>query len=507
VSRALKVLKRTEDDAKQVVADEAAAVKRHKKLAKAGADSGYNYYVEHDETAAMPMSRVEEIRTEMNCTVLPDSAGTQYKPLEKFTQIDPSLGDYCNATKKYFKVKGFEKPSPIQSQCWPPLMAGEDVIGIAATGSGKTLGFLIPGLLKLARLGPNPQSPGTPSPRILIVAPTRELAMQSDVVVREMNECRGLCIYGGVSKGLQKAELRKGVDVVVATPGRLLDLVQEGALSLKNIVYLVLDEADRMLDDGFEVAIREIIKSCPGHKERQTVMFSATWPEEIRELAKTFLKPRTVRVVIGGEELSANHRVTQIVECIDVHGRDKRVVELLRKYHDSKNKILIFILYKKEATTVQRMLEQRGFNVGSIHGDKAQHERTASLEDFKTGKVPLLLATDVAARGLDIPQVEYVINYSFPLTVEDYVHRIGRTGRGGRTGTSHTFFTDNDKTLAGQLVGVLQKANQEVPQDIYKYPMMTKKKVSKNYGAFGPKDDLAGQTATRVTFGDDSDSD
>jgi ATP-dependent RNA helicase DBP3 len=275
---------------------------------------------------------------------------------------------------------------------------------------------------------------------------------------------------------------------------------------LSDVDYLVLDEADRMLDEGFEPAIRKIVAKCPSaDMGRQTIMFSATWPEDIRRLAETYLKQNVVRVVVGGDELNANHRVTQIVECIDKFGRDKRLVELLKKYHNSKNRCLIFILYKREANTLMNFLSGKGYNVGAIQGDMTQTARTDALENFKTGNVPLLIATDVAARGLDIPQVEYVLNYSFPLTVEDYVHRIGRTGRGGATGTSHTFFTDDDKGLAGALVGVLKQANQAVPESIYKYPMVTKKKEDKNYGAFGPKADLVGKKATKTTFDDDSD--
>jgi ATP-dependent RNA helicase DBP3 len=268
---------------------------------------------------------------------------------------------------------------------------------------------------------------------------------------------------------------------VVATPGRLLDLLDENALSLSSISHMVLDEADRMLDDGFEPAIRKILSNCPSASNgRQTVMFSATWPEEIRALADTFLRKDVVRVIVGGDELSANHRVTQIVECIEAPAKDRRLLALLEKYHKSrKNRILIFVLYKREAVVLQNTLQNKGYSVTAIHGDKGQHDRTAALEEFKSGRIPLLIATDVAARGLDIPQVEYVLNYSFPLTVEDYVHRIGRTGRGGATGTSHTFFTDFDKGLAGALVGVLQEAKQEVPQEIFKYPMVTKKKSSK----------------------------
>jgi ATP-dependent RNA helicase DBP3 len=209
-------------------------------------------------------------------------------------------------------------------------------------------------------------------------------------------------------------------------------------------------------------------------------MFSATWPEEIRALAERYLSPSALRVTVGSEELSANHRVTQIVECIDASQKDRRLMALLEKYHSSRrNKCLLFVLYKREADALERTLTGRGYKVVGIHGDKSQDARTAALEEFKSGRIPLLIATDVAARGLDIPQVEYVINYSFPLTVEDYVHRIGRTGRAGATGISHTFFTDFDKGLAGALVGVLRDANQEVPEEIFKYPMVTKKKQSK----------------------------
>ena len=267
-----------------------------------------------------------------------------------------------------------------------------------------------------------------------------------------------------------------------------------------------------MLDEGFEPSIRKILLTCPPKQSessgsvltRQTVMFSATWPEEIRTLASNFLSDDAVRVTIGSDELSANHRVTQIVEVLDDTSyplRDRKLFDLLSKYHASRtNRCLIFVLYKKEATILERSLNQRGFKVTSIHGDKSQADRFAALNEFKSGKIPLLIATDVAARGLDIPQVEYVINYSFPLTVEDYVHRIGRTGRGGATGISHTFFTDNDKSLAGGLVGVLSEANQSIPQEIYKFPMTTKKKTSKLYGDFGPKAELQGKKATKITF-------
>jgi ATP-dependent RNA helicase DBP3 len=472
-------------------------------------------YIENDHTGALSLEEAQELRNQWNITIHPNEETDLYKPITRFDYLRNSVESLCPYIMEYIQRKNFTQPTPIQSQCWPPLLSGRDVIGIAATGSGKTLAFLIPALLKItylqqAQLFPrqfmNQQQqhstgPGRGRniayPSILIVAPTRELAMQSQQVIEEVGSTsllRGICLYGGVPKDAQRQELRRGMDIVVATPGRLLDLMEEQTVSMANVRYLVLDEADRMLDEGFEPAINKIIATCPSAISsssssttstvvqhpmlyRQTVMFSATWPESIRQLAEKYLKPNVIRITVGSEELCANHRVTQIVEIVQQHEKDRKLLSLLDKYHATrKNRILIFVLYKKEAADLQYRLQQRGYAVTGIHGDKSQHDRTAALDEFKRGQTPLLIATDVAARGLDIPQVEYVINYSFPLTTEDYVHRIGRTGRGGATGVSHTFFTDNDKTLAASLVAVLQEAKQQVPPEIYKYPMFTKKK-------------------------------
>eukprot|EP01038_Epipyxis_sp_PR26KG_P009905 gene9905-13325_t len=467
-----------------------------------------DHYVEDPNTTALSEEEVLDFRTKLEIRIYPEEDGSIYKPILDFNCLDSSLQSSCPYIKQYIRTKGFAKPSPIQSQCWPPLLAGRDVIGIASTGSGKTLTFLIPGLLKISFLKGLPSSKNgrsVPQPKILIIAPTRELAMQSFQVIVELNGPKAVCIYGGVSKSAQKNDLNGGAEVVVATPGRLIDLLNENALTLSAVCYLVLDEADRMLDDGFEPEVRKILALCPpagsGINDRQTVMFSATWPEEIRALAEKFLRKEVVRITVGSTELSANHRVTQIVECLQQHEKDKKLFGLLEKYHKSRsNRILIFVLYKKEAVNLQYTIANKGYKVTSIHGDRSQAERTAALEEFKCGNIPLLIATDVAARGLDIPQVEYVINYTFPLTVEDYVHRIGRTGRGGASGISHTFFTDAEKGLAGSLVAVLQEANQVIPQEIYQYPLITKKKQSKLYGDHGPKPDLFGKKATKITF-------
>ena len=259
---------------------------------------------------------------------------------------------------------------------------------------------------------------------MLIISPTRELAMQSQVVLEEAGrscKVRSVCVYGGVPKWEQKKQLSQGVEVVVATPGRLIDLMSEGACDLSQVSFLVLDEADRMLDQGFERDIRQIIGET--HPARQTALFSATWPDSVRELAHSFLS-RPIKVTIGSDDLAAGTRITQIVEVVEDRARELKLQQLLKKYHaDRKNRILIFALYKKEAARLEGNLSRAGWVVTSIHGDKSQEGRTKAVEQFKSGEVPLLVATDVAARGLDIPGVDFVINFSFPLTIEDYVHR------------------------------------------------------------------------------------
>jgi len=260
-------------------------------------------------------------------------------------------------------------------------------------------------------------------------------------------------VYGGVAKDQQRQALKKA-DIVVATPGRLNDLINEGNADLSKASYVVLDEADRMLDKGFEEEIKKIINTTPAIGKRQTLMFTATWPESVRELASTFMKS-PVRINIGDNptgDLRANTRIVQKVEVVDPRNKEYRVIQLLKEYQSGKQKddrILVFALYKKEATRVEQFIRQKGFRVGAIHGDLSQEQRTRSLDAFKKGETPILVATDVAARGLDIPAVKLVINCTFPLTIEDYVHRIGRTGRAGKEGLAITLFTEHDKAQSG----------------------------------------------------------
>jgi len=382
--------------------------------------------------------------------------------------------------------KGFEEPSPIQAQAWPIVLSGKDMVGVAETGSGKTLAFLLPGICRILR-GKCGQG-AVCTPRALVLSPTRELAMQSaEVAELACSACPKLSCsvaYGGQPKWEQRKKLESlsTLDILVATPGRLLDFVQSRVLDLSNVHYLVLDEADRMLDMGFELDVKKIIgMTVPASKGRQTVMFSATWPEEIRNLASSFMVD-PMRVVIGSEKLSASHSVEQIVEVIDHTVKEKRLIQLLREIHDGKNRILVFALYKKEATRLENLLHRNKFNVIGVSGDKMQSKREEAIQQFKDGSTPILVATDVASRGLDIDGVEYVVNVTFPLTVEDYVHRIGRTGRAGAKGVAYTFFTDREKHLAGALQNVLREAGATIPPDLAKFGNTVKKKQHKLYG-------------------------
>jgi ATP-dependent RNA helicase DBP3 len=420
----------------------------------------------------------------------------KFYPWQSLTKAEKAFGSNIMSV-----CKGFTKPTPIQAQCWPVLASGRDIVGIAETGSGKTLGFLLPAVWQVLN---DKKIKDLNKPRILVVAPTRELAMQTNVVANEM-PLKNVCIYGGVPKRDQFRALNNGIAVVIGTPGRLLDLAENtDALDLSNVSQLILDEADRMLDQGFEKDMRRLIGLC--NKQRQTSLFSATWPESIRKLASEFMN-NPVNVYIGSKDLTANVRVSQTIEVIEPRAKEKRLLQLLQKYHKSrKNRVLCFALYKKEAERLESMLSRNGWNCIAIHGNKTQEARTSALKQFKDGEIPLLIATDVAARGLDIPNVECVINVSFPLTIEDYIHRIGRTGRAGKFGISHTFFTNFDKARSGELQNVLREANQPIPDALLKFGSTVKRKEHKTYGRFGPKEDLVGLKAKKTTFSD-SDSD
>mmetsp|Transcript_26358 Transcript_26358/g.78764 ORF Transcript_26358/g.78764 Transcript_26358/m.78764 type:complete len:575 (+) Transcript_26358:271-1995(+) len=424
-------------------------------------------------------------------------------PVEQFAelQLHPQL-------MHNIEVARYMRPTPVQRHAIPVGIARRDLMACAQTGSGKTGAFLFPVLHQIMAAldaAPDMRPRGCAEPRCLILSPTRELATQihkEALRFIQRSKVFSVVVYGGAEMKTQINALDRGCHVLVATPGRLVDLIERGKVRLTSIAHLVLDEADRMLDMGFEKDVRTIIGATPA--SRRTVMFTATWPEAVRALASEFLTDN-VRVNIGSDVLSANHRVSQCVEVMEQQLKEKRLLELLKQHVPSSgsNKVLVFALYKKEAARVESMLRSAGLQCVCIQGDMSQAARTASLEQFKSGKVPLLVATDVAARGLDIPLVEVVINYTFPLTIEDYVHRIGRTGRGGRTGHAHTFFTSFDKAHAGALQNILREASQPVPDALTKFGSTVKKKEHKLYGAFGPKEGQPMKAATKIVFGDD----
>lgn len=402
-------------------------------------------YEENKELAALPQSEIDSFLATHTVTVEdPKSSARKLRPIMKF--------DYLPVTDEAQRApfKSFTAPTPIQAVTWPALLAGRDMIGVAETGSGKTLAFGVPCVRYITSL-PKKQRKGV---KAVIVSPTRELAVQIHDQLVQLAKPAGLevvCVYGGVPKDPQVKAIRTA-SIVVATPGRLNDLIGDGSADLSSAEYVVLDEADRMLDKGFEEAIRQIISCTPS--KRQTLMFTATWPPSVRSLASTFMQS-PVKITIGDNhsgELRANVRIKQLVEVVDPRGKEQRLLQLLKQYQSGKNKedrILVFCLYKKEATRIEGFIRSKGFRVGGIHGDLSQDKRSAALQAFKEGHVPLLVATDVAARGLDIPAVKVVINVTFPLTAEDYVHRIGRTGRAGKEGLAITLFTEHDKALSG----------------------------------------------------------
>ncbi|KAJ6826178.1 DEAD-box ATP-dependent RNA helicase 14-like [Iris pallida] len=356
---------------------------------------------------------------------------------------------------------GFSVPTPIQAQSWPIALKGRDVVAIAKTGSGKTLGYLIPGFIHLKRLRNSPRA----GPTVLVLAPTRELATQILDEAEKFgrsSEISCTCVYGGAPKPPQLRALDRGVDVVVATPGRLNDILEMRRISLRQVSYLVLDEADRMLDMGFEPQIRKIVKEIP-HR-RQTLMYTATWPKEVRKIAADLLA-RPLQVNIGSiDELVANKAITQYVEVIKPIEKQRRLEQILRSQEPG-SKVIVFCSTKRMCDQLAKSLT-RQFGAAAIHGDKNQTERDRVLNHFRTGRSPILVATDVAARGLDIKDIRVVINYDFPTGVEDYVHRIGRTGRAGATGVSYTFFSDQDSKYARDLVKVLEGAGQRVPPEL-----------------------------------------
>ena len=335
---------------------------------------------------------------------------------------------------------GYQTPTPIQSRAIPLVMDGRDVLGAAQTGTGKTAAFALPLLHKLQEQQSAPR--GARAPRALVLVPTRELAAQVAESFRELGAHlpqRGVLIFGGVSPKPQIDALRQGVDIIIATPGRLLDHLQERAVDLSAINFLVLDEADRMLDMGFIRPIRKLIAALP--RDRQSLLFSATFSSEIRELARGLLRnPESIDIAPRNAPIAlVDHRVYH-VETGDKHPLLTRILN-----SGGNRQSLVFTRTKHGANRLQQRLEKDGLSCAAIHGNKSQGARTRALEDFKRGRIQILVATDIAARGLDIEDMPHVVNFELPHVPEDYVHRIGRTGRAGCSGEAVSLVSRDER--------------------------------------------------------------
>ncbi|CAH8606905.1 unnamed protein product [Dicrocoelium dendriticum] len=423
------------------------------------------FYIEHPMSAARSEAEINAFRMEHKMSI---SGSNIPRPVFSFAEL--------NLPDQIIRVvarNGWLNPTPIQAQGLPMGLSGRDVVGIAQTGSGKTASFIIPAMV---HIGAQPRISRGDGPICLVLVPTRELAQQVLSVAQEFASSAGMrtmCFYGGSSRGPQMRDLQRGAEICIATPGRLIDFVRSEKKLLSRVTYLVLDEADRMLDMGFEPQIRTIISQI--RPDRQTLMWSATWPREVN---------------IGSVSLHANPNITQIVEVVDEWNKERRLVELLTLFGHAR--CLVFAETKRKTDQITYTLRRQGFAVGAMHGDKQQRDREATLASFRDGRICVLVATDVASRGLDIDDIQYVINFDFPNQTEDYIHRIGRTARSDKKGTAFTFFTSKNVKQARDLIDILEEANQEVNPELYQMSGIsaTSRKSSfraKNQPPFGPK--------------------
>ncbi|XP_070780136.1 probable ATP-dependent RNA helicase DDX17 isoform X3 [Enoplosus armatus] len=411
-----------------------------------------NFYSEHPEVQRMSQYDVEEFRSKKEITVRGSNCP---KPITNFHQAK-----FPQYVMDVLMQQNFKDPTAIQAQGFPLALSGRDMVGIAQTGSGKTLSYLLPAIVHINH---QPYLERGDGPICLVLAPTRELAQQVQQVAYDYGKSsriKSTCVYGGAPKGPQIRDLERGVEICIATPGRLIDFLEAGKTNLRRCTYLVLDEADRMLDMGFEPQIRKIVDQI--RPDRQTLMWSATWPKEVRQLAEDFLKDY-VQINVGALELSANHNILQIVDVCMESEKDNKLLQLMEEIMAEKeNKTIIFVETKKRCDDLTRRMRRDGWPAMCIHGDKSQPERDWVLSEFRSGKAPILIATDVASRGLDVEDVKFVINYDYPNSSEDYIHRIGRTARSTNKGTAYTFFTPGNLRQARELIRVLEEARQAI---------------------------------------------
>lgn len=372
---------------------------------------------------------------------------------------------------------GYKKPTDIQFKSIPAILKGEDVLAIAQTGTGKTAAFVIPIVNNIHIRKSSSRAHGV---KCLVMAPTHELALQIESVFKNIGrntKVQSFCVYGGVEQDPQIKRLNKGVDIVVATPGRLFDLVSQKHLDLSHVEMLVLDEADHMLDLGFIKDIRDLMRLIP--KKRQTLFFSATINDEIKKLAYS-LVTNAIRIQISPKDPVAKN-ITHSVAFIDMD--DKRFfLESLINYNED-NKILIFVRTKVRAERVKSAMERVGIVTDTIHSDKTQEERSRTMASFRKGELMILIATDISARGIDVPNVDFVINYDLPDSSEQYVHRVGRTGRGTQKGKAISFCAKEEKEMLAEIETNLDKPidRHEISKEDYKYTVAVTEDQSKDW--------------------------
>jgi ATP-dependent RNA helicase DDX43 len=471
-----------------------------------------NFYVEDPEISAMTRDQVKEFRKEnFNITVdvfkkeKPIHSITLAKAFVEDSRTPEEIEDYIFATipkpvktiaqafSRFPEIiaecnrQNFKNPTPIQAQLWPILLKGLDCVGIAQTGTGKTLAFLLPALIHIdnqttprnERVGPN----------VLVLSPTRELAIQIEQEVKKINYkgIKSVCVYGGGDRSGQVNACSNGVQIIIATPGRLYDLVSSKVVNITSVTYLILDEADRMLDLGFEPQIMKLLLDI--RPDRQTVMTSATWPEGVRRLATKYLN-EPIQLYVGSLDLRAAKTVKQ--ELVMTQSEDEkksRLIHYIENEMSETDKLIVFVGRKSTADNLSCDLAMRKVQAQCIHGDREQCDREDALEDFKLGVVRILIATDVASRGIDVIDISCVLNYDFPRNIEDYVHRVGRTGRAGKTGTAITFMAREDWKHAKELIPILEQGEQEVPKSLVdmadRYAAMMKKKLEEGGGMRG----------------------
>jgi len=416
-----------------------------------------NFYREVPELARMSDTEVESYRKQLD--EIKVRGKDVPKPLRNWNQAG-----LTGRVAEVIRRAGFERPLPIQAQAVPVIMGGRDCIGIAKTGSGKTLAFVLPMIRHVKDQPPLVEGDG---PVALVMAPTRELVNQISKEVKRFARAAGLnctAVYGGSGVANQISELKRGTEIVVCTPGRMIDILATGTgkiTNLRRVTYLVMDEADRMFDMGFEPQIMRIVNNV--RPDRQTVLFSATFPRAVEQLARKVLT-NPIEIQVGGRSV-VNSDITQYVEIRPEEERFLRLLELLGQWYEQ-GKLLIFVSSQDRCDSLFRDLLRAGYPCLSLHGGKDQSDRESTISDFKSNVCNVLVATSVAARGLDVKDLVLVVNYDCPNHHEDYVHRVGRTGRAGAKGTAVTFIGPDEDQYSPDLVKALKESSAAVPSDL-----------------------------------------